>query len=54
MAFLMIQHLTGGTWGLVVRRFFEARTRLILLMAILSSRCRWSVSACTLDAPRRA
>lgn len=33
--FLMIQHLTGGTWGLVARRFFEASASLIVLNAVL-------------------
>ena len=35
LALLMLQHLTGGTWGLAIRRLLEAATRLIPLMALL-------------------
>ena len=35
MAFLMIQHLTGGGWGTVIRRFLEAGSRTIPLMIVL-------------------
>jgi hypothetical protein len=35
LALLMIQHLSGGAWGLVARRVFEAGTRTLPLMAIL-------------------
>lgn len=35
MAFLMIQHMTGGAWGMVARRPLEAATRNLPLMAIL-------------------
>jgi len=35
MALLMLQHLTGGQWGLVIRRILEAATRTIPLMALL-------------------
>jgi hypothetical protein len=35
MALLMIHHLTGGGWGIVVRRVLEAATRTIPVMAIL-------------------
>ena len=35
LAFLMIQHMTGGTWGLVIRRILEASSSLILLTAVL-------------------
>ena len=35
LALLMLQHLTGGGWGLVIRRSLEAATRLLPLMAIL-------------------
>jgi hypothetical protein len=35
MAFLMIQHVTGGAWGTVTRRMLEAGTRNIGMMAIL-------------------
>jgi hypothetical protein len=34
MAFVMIQHLSGGTWG-VFRRIFEASSRTILLLIVL-------------------
>jgi len=32
---LMISHLTGGMWGLVVRRLLEAGTRTLALLALL-------------------
>src|SRR6267154_1419134 len=35
MAFLMLQHLTGGAWGLIIRRVLEAATRTLPLMLIL-------------------
>jgi hypothetical protein len=35
MAFLMIQHLTGGAWGMVIRRPLEAAMRVLPLMAFL-------------------
>jgi hypothetical protein len=35
IALLMLQHLTGGQWGLVIRRILEAGTRTIPLMAVL-------------------
>src|SRR5678816_3348334 len=35
LAVLMIQHLSGGTWGLVGRRVWEAATKNLPLMAIL-------------------
>jgi hypothetical protein len=35
MAFLMIQHMTGGAWGMVMRRYLEAATRTLPLMAVL-------------------
>jgi hypothetical protein len=34
LAFVMIQHLSGGAWG-VFRRIFEASSRTILLLAVL-------------------
>ena len=34
MAFIMIQHLSGGAWG-VFRRIFEASSRTILLLIVL-------------------
>jgi hypothetical protein len=35
MGFLMIQHLTGGGWGTVMRRLLEAGTRNIGMMIVL-------------------
>ena len=35
MAILMIQHLTGGMWGMVIRRQLEAASRALPLMALL-------------------
>jgi hypothetical protein len=35
MAFLMIQYLTGGAWGIVTRRALEAATRTLPLLAVL-------------------
>jgi hypothetical protein len=35
LAILMLQHLTGGAWGLVIRRVLEAGTKTLPLMAIL-------------------
>lgn len=35
MAFLMMQYLTGGAWGVVTRRALEAATRTMPLVAIL-------------------
>jgi hypothetical protein len=35
-AVLMIYHLTGGGWGLIVRRLLEAATRMLPFMALLS------------------
>src|SRR2546429_6186067 len=35
LALLMLQHLTGGVWGLVIRRVLEAATRTLPLMVIL-------------------
>jgi len=35
LAFLMIQHLTGGTWGVVIQRLLEAGCGTIPLMAAL-------------------
>jgi hypothetical protein len=35
MAVLMVQYLSGGAWGLVGRRIFEAATRTLPLMAVL-------------------
>ena len=35
MALLMVQHLTGGAWGLVIRRPLEAAVRTMPIMAVL-------------------
>src|SRR5213596_254088 len=35
LALLMLQYLTGGAWGLVIRRVLEASTRTLPLMLIL-------------------
>ena len=35
LALLMLQHMTGGQWGLVTRRIFEAGSRLLPLCALL-------------------
>jgi hypothetical protein len=35
MAYLMIQYVTGGTWGVVSRRVLEAATRTLPVLAIL-------------------
>jgi hypothetical protein len=35
LAVLMLQHLTGGVWGTVIRRPLEAGTRTLPLMAVL-------------------
>jgi hypothetical protein len=35
LSLLMMQHMTGGNWGLVARRIFEAGTRLLPFCALL-------------------
>ena len=35
LALLMLQHLTGGTWGVLLRRVFEAAARTLPWMAVL-------------------
>lgn len=35
MALLMVQHITGGKWGLVMRRLFEAGSRNLWYVALL-------------------
>lgn len=35
MAFLMLQYLTGGAWGIVTRRTFESATRTLPVLACL-------------------
>ncbi len=37
LALLMMQHLTGGNWALVIRRILEAGTRTLPLLAIAAS-----------------
>jgi hypothetical protein len=36
LAFLMIQHMTGGYWGLLTRRILEASASLVVLTAVFS------------------
>lgn len=35
LGLLLLQHLTGGAWGMMIRRVLEAGTRTLILMAIL-------------------
>ncbi|MCA1626695.1 MAG: hypothetical protein LC742_01850, partial [Acidobacteria bacterium] len=35
LAIMMLHHLSGGAWGLVVRRIFEAATRTLPLLFVL-------------------
>ncbi|MBO0799394.1 MAG: hypothetical protein J2P31_11295, partial [Blastocatellia bacterium] len=35
LALVMLQHLTGGDWGLVVQRLLESATRTLPLMVVL-------------------
>ena len=35
LSLLMVQHLSGGAWGLVARRVFEASTRTLPLMLLM-------------------
>jgi len=35
LGLLMLQHLTGGSWGIVIRRVLEAGTRVLPLMLLL-------------------
>jgi hypothetical protein len=35
LALLMVQHLTGGAWGMVIRRILEASSRTLPFMAVL-------------------
>lgn len=37
LALLMVQHLTGGAWGLVIRRVLEAAARTLPVVALLFS-----------------
>src|ERR1043166_7661266 len=34
LALLMLQHLTGGVWGLIIRRVLEAATRTLPLVRV--------------------
>src|ERR671913_1697304 len=36
LALLMLQHISGGQWGMVGRRVFEAGSRLLPVVAILA------------------
>src|SRR5689334_25397364 len=35
MALLMVQHLSGGVWGIILRRPFEAAVRTLPIMTLL-------------------
>ena len=35
MALLMVQHLSGGVWGIILRRPFEAAVRTLPIMTVL-------------------
>lgn len=35
MALMMVHHLSGGAWGVVIRRIFEASSRTLPLLAVL-------------------
>lgn len=35
LALLMVQHLTGGAWGVVIRRLLEASTRTLPMLAVM-------------------
>ena len=55
LAVLMLQYLTGGAWGIAIRRVLEAATRTLPLMALAlpadrSSACTASTSGRTPDA----
>jgi NADH:ubiquinone oxidoreductase subunit 3 (subunit A) len=43
LGILMLQYLTGGAWGVVVRRFVEAGSRTIPLLAILFMPIMWGM-----------
>src|SRR5438045_6254022 len=36
LGLLMLQHLTGGDWGILIRRLLESETRVLWLVALLS------------------
>ena len=44
MAILMIQHMTGGTWGMVIRRQLEAAVKTLPLMAALFMTSAWPLT----------
>jgi type IV secretory pathway TrbD component len=46
---IMLHHLTGGGWGVVLRRIFEAATRTLPLLAILFLPLAFAVVTRTLD-----
>src|SRR5712691_4147332 len=35
MALMMVHHTSGGAWGLVIRRIFEASSRTLPMLAVL-------------------
>src|SRR5258707_12050947 len=35
LGLLMLQHLTGGNWGIIIRRPLESATRVLALVAVL-------------------
>jgi len=43
MAILMVFHLTGGTWGFLIRRFLEAGMRTLSLLAVLFEPIAWGI-----------
>ena len=43
LALLMVQHLSGGAWGMLSRRVFEASTRNIWLMLLLFLPIAWKL-----------
>jgi hypothetical protein len=43
MALLMAYHLTGGSWGLMIRRILEATMRTLPLMALLFLPIAWGI-----------
>jgi hypothetical protein len=46
LAFLMLQYLTGGAWGLVIRRILEAAARTLPVVLYYLFRCwpGWAAS----------
>ena len=35
LGLLMLQHLTGGNWGIIIRRPLESATRVLAVVAVL-------------------